>query len=58
MESVQDYKLRHVTNYFNWTLEEIWESDKAYLYYIFHTHKTPLKLKSIIYKFLKLKEGS
>jgi len=50
--SNRGYKINHSTNYKNWNLEEIYISDKAYLYYLLHTHKTPNKIKEIIIEFL------
>ncbi len=49
---VKNFIIKHQTNYKNWTLFEIYNSDKAYLYYLIHTHKTPIGLKKIIYDFL------
>ncbi len=55
-ETKKTLVIKHMTNYKNWTLEEIYNSDKTYLYYLIHTHKTPPGLRRLVIQFLEKKQ--
>ncbi len=47
-----DFKITMKSDYKGWTLEEVYESDIAYLFYLIHTHKVPDAMKKLIIDFL------
>ncbi len=49
------YVISFSSNYKGWSLRDIYDSDKAYLFYLIHTHKTCEGVKKIVIEFLKCK---
>lgn len=49
------YVVNFSSNYKGWSLQDIYDSDKAYLFYLLHTHKTAKGIKLLVSEFLKCK---
>lgn len=49
------YVISFSSSYKGWSLQDIYVSDKAYLFYLIHTHKTCEGIKKIVIEFLKTK---